>query len=145
MKQYVRTMLLAFAAATWVLTAPSAFAGDLGGHYRGVLFKTTSEVKLPDRLTLGLRVEPTGSGQVEVRGAVRLYLGDFGSQDYVSLKTEAVSFNLITNKLTLRTSHGGDELTFVLERVAEGVFRGEIHSDLGKIGDIILGRFRLGR
>lgn len=126
----------------WVVLLPSAFGMD--GYYRGVIFNTTAESKLPDRLTLGVTVTSSSSATA-VRGTVRFYQGDFGSLEFVALQTEESTYDLITQKLVIRTKLEGTDLLFVLQQVAAGVFRGEIQSDIGKVAEVVLGKFALSK
>lgn len=110
----------------------------LTGFYRGEIANTNPQSNIPERVTVSLVTtqELTPNGPVlKVSGNTRLYLGDFGSLDYIELKLTDINFNYYTRLLTMRTTEYG--LTYKGTMTYEGKFVGKVYADgIGEAGTI---------
>lgn len=108
---------------------------SLSGHYRGSLVNTNPESNLPERATLSLvTTQDTSSSEpvIKISGNTRLYLGDFGSLEYVETKLTDIQFNFYNRYLTAKTVEYG--LTFKGTMSNDGVFTGVVFADgLGEV------------
>ncbi|MBI4405136.1 MAG: hypothetical protein HY537_13320 [Deltaproteobacteria bacterium] len=115
----------------------------LTGHYRGSLVNTNPESNLPERMTMSLVSTSDTSGSesvIKISGNVRLYLGDFGSLEYVETKLTDVQFNFFNRYLTAKTADYG--LTFKGNMSHEGAFKGVVFADgLGEVATADLKRY----
>jgi len=113
---------------------------SLSGHYRGTLVNENPDSNLPERLSFSfVTTQDNSSGQptLFVTGNTRLYLGDFGSQEYVELVFDDIQFNYYNRFLTAKTAEYG--LTFRGDLDQNGVFEGEVFSDaIGYVGPALL-------
>ena len=114
----------------------------LTGFYKGSLENTNPESNLPERATMSLVTTQDTSGPepvIKISGNVRLYLGDFGSLEYVETKLVDVQFNFYNRYLTVRTADYG--LTFKGIVSPEGAFTGTVFADgLGEVANASLKR-----
>ncbi len=102
----------------------------LSGHYRGSIVNTNPESNLPERATMSLVTTQDTSGPepvLKVSGNVRLYLGEFGSLEYVETKLSDIQFNFFNRYLTAKTADYG--LTFKGSMSHDGIFAGIIFAD----------------
>lgn len=123
-------------------TAPTQgiLVKTLTGHYRGELKNTNSESNLPERASMSLVSTQENSGtepKIVISGNVRLYLGPFGSLEYVETKLTDVQFNFYNRYLTARTLEYG--LTFKGKMSHDGIFTGTVFADgMGQVADATL-------
>lgn len=114
----------------------------LTGFYKGELKNTNPESNLPERATMSLVTTQDTSGPepvIKISGNVRLYLGEFGSLEYVETKLIDVQFNFYNRYLTVRTEDYG--LTFKGTMSPDGVFTGIVFADgLGEVANANLKR-----
>jgi len=114
----------------------------LTGHYKGALTNTNPESNLPERATMSLVTTQDTSGiepVIKISGNVRLYLGEFGSLEYVETKLSDVQFNFYNRFLTLRTMDYG--LTFKGTMSHDGTFTGIVFADgMGEVAKADLKR-----
>lgn len=102
----------------------------LTGTYRGELKNTNSESNLPERASLSLVSTQENSGtepKIVITGNLRLYIGPFGSLEYVETKLQDVQFNFYNRYLTARTVDYG--LTFKGYMSHDGIFTGTVFAD----------------
>jgi hypothetical protein len=115
---------------------------SLTGHYKGSLENTNSQSNLPERVTMSLVTTQDTSGSepvIKISGNTRLYLGDFGSLEYVETKLTDVQFNYFNRFLSAKTVDYG--LTYKGYLSHEGVFTGLVYADgLGEAGKLNLTR-----
>jgi hypothetical protein len=118
----------------------SQLVKSLSGHYRGTLTNENPDSSLPERLTFSfVTTQDNASGQpsLHVTGNTRLYLGEFGSQEYVELIFTDIQFNYYNRFLTAKTKQYG--LTFRGYLDYSGNFNGELFSDaVGRVGPVAL-------
>lgn len=114
----------------------------LTGFYKGALVNTNPESNLPERATMSLVTTQDTSGPepiIKISGNVRLYLGEFGSLEYVETKLTDVQFNFYNRYLTVRTADYG--LTFKGLVSPDGIFTGIVFADgLGEVATANLKR-----
>jgi len=114
----------------------------LTGYYKGSLENTNAESNLPERATMSLVTTQDTSGPdpvIKISGNVRLYLGDFGSLEYVETKLLDVQFNFYNRYLSFRTTDYG--LTFKGILSHDGIFKGIVFADgLGEVANAVLKR-----
>lgn len=107
----------------------------LTGHYRGTLENTNSESNLPERMTLSVVSTQDTTGpepKIVLSGNIRLYLGEFGSIEYVETKLTDIQFNFYNRYFTARTVDYG--LTFKGKMSHDGQFSGVVFADgLGQV------------
>ncbi len=113
-------------------TAPKngVLVKTLTGHYRGEVANTHIESNLPERISLSLvTTQDTASTDptIKVTGNVRLYLGEFGSWEYVETKVTDVQFNFYNRYLTFKTAEYG--LTFKGTMSPAGSYEPKIFAD----------------
>jgi len=117
---------------------------SLTGFYQGTLKNTNPQSNLPERVTLSLVTTQDTSGSepvIKISGNTRLYLGDFGTLEYVETKLSDVQFNYFNRFLSTRTVDYG--LTYKGYLSYEGVFKGLVYADgLGEVAEIELKRTR---
>lgn len=115
----------------------------LTGHYRGTITNTNPESNLPERVTLSFVTTQDTSGPepvLKVTGNSRLYLGEFGSLEYVETKLSDIQFNFFNRYLTAKTADYG--LTFKGTMSHDGAFSGVIFADgIGEAAKAELKRF----
>lgn len=115
---------------------------SLTGHYRGTLTNTNAESNLPERATISLVTTQDTSGTepiIRISGNTRLYLGDFGSLEYVETKFTDVQFNFFNRYFTAKTADYG--LTYKGTISNDGVFTGVVFADgLGEVAAASLKR-----
>lgn len=114
---------------------------SLSGHYRGTLENTNAESNLPERATLSLVTTQDTSGTepiIKISGNTRLYLGDFGSLEYVETKLQDIQFNFYNRFLTAKTVEYG--LTYKGTMSNDGVFSGVVFAD--GLGEVAKASFR---
>lgn len=116
---------------------------SLSGHYRGTLVNTNPESNLPERATISLVTTQDSSGTepvIKISGNTRLYLGDFGSLEYVETKLQDIQFNFYNRVLTAKTAEYG--LTYKGIMSNEGVFTGVVFADgLGEVAKATFKRY----
>ncbi len=116
---------------------------SLTGHYRGTLQNTNPESNLPERLSVSFVTTQDTSGAeptLKITGNTRLYLGDFGSIEYVETKFTDVQFNFYNRYLTAKTADYG--LTFKGYMSHDGVFNGVVFADgIGEAAKVNLKRY----
>lgn len=114
----------------------------LTGYYKGELKNTNPESNLPERATMSLVTTQDTTGAepvIKISGNVRLYLGEFGSLEYVETKLVDVQFNFYNRYLTVRTADYG--LTLKGTVTPDGIFTGIVFADgLGEVADANLKR-----
>ena len=125
------------------LPAESVLVKSLTGHYRGKIENTNPESNLPERATISLVTTQDTSGTepiIKISGNTRLYLGDFGSLEYVETKLTDIQFNFYNRFLTARTAEYG--LTYKGTMSNDGVFKGTIFADgLGEVAKATFQRY----
>ncbi len=116
---------------------------SLTGHYRGSIENTNPESNLPERISVSFVTTQDSSGAeptLRITGNTRLYLGEFGSIEYVETKFTDVQFNFYNRYLTAKTAEYG--LTFKGYMTQDGVFSGVIFADgIGEAGKVNLKRY----
>lgn len=116
---------------------------SLSGHYRGELKNTNSESNLPERATISMVTTQDNSGTepvIKISGNTRLYLGDFGSLEYVETKLQDIQFNFYNRYLTAKTAEYG--LTYKGTMSNDGVFTGVVFADgLGEVANASFKRY----
>lgn len=127
-----------FAAVKDVEPTPPAdgiLVRTLTGHYRGSIENTNPESNLPERMTMSVVSTQDTTGpepKIVISGNIRLYLGEFGSLEYVETKLTDIQFNFYNRYLTARTVDYG--LTFKGKMSHDGAFSGTIFADgLGQV------------
>lgn len=123
--------------------ADGTLVKTLTGHYRGGIVNTNPDSNLPERATMSLVTTPDTSGPepvLKISGNVRLYLGEFGSLEYVETKLSDIQFNFFNRYLTAKTADYG--LTFKGTMSYDGAFSGVIFADgIGEAATTNLKRF----
>lgn len=123
--------------------ADGVLVKSLTGHYRGTLKNTNPESNLPEKATLSLVTTQDTSGTepiIKVTGNTRLYLGDFGSLEYVETKLTDIQFNFYNRYLTARTMEYG--LTYKGTMSNDGDFTGVVFADgLGEVAQATFKRY----
>lgn len=118
-----------------VAPADGILVRTLTGHYKGSIENTNPESNLPERMTMSVVSTQDSSGpepKIVISGNVRLYLGDFGSLEYVETKLNDIQFNFYNRYLTARTVDYG--LTFKGKMTHDGSFSGVVFADgLGQV------------
>ncbi len=120
-------------------TAPEGgiLVRTLTGHYRGTLQNTNPESNLPERMTMSVVSTQDSTGpepKIVISGNIRLYLGEFGSLEYVETKLTDVQFNFFNRYFTARTVDYG--LTFKGKMSHDGAFSGVVFADgLGQVAN----------
>lgn len=120
-------------------TVPSNQIGTLfhalKGTYQGKIVNTNHSSNLPERLMVSFVTsqdlsKPNG---ISVTGSMRLYLGEFGSNEYVEYPFSDVQFNFFTRTLIARVS---GEYKLTLKGSAEAqIIKGTVSADaLGEVG-----------
>ena len=112
---------------------------SLTGQYQGGLINSNPDSNLPEKITMTLvTTQDTGTDSaISIRGNTRLYLGEFGSLEYVELKLKDIQFNFYSRYLTVNTSEYG--LTYKGYLAQDGTFEGEVFAEgIGKVGPINL-------
>lgn len=114
----------------------------LTGYYKGKLENTNAESNLPERATMSLVTTQDTSGAepvIRISGNIRLYLGEFGSLEYVETKLVDAQFNFYNRYLTVRTVDYGITLKGTVS--PDGVFTGIVFADgLGEVAKANLKR-----
>lgn len=114
----------------------------LTGNYKGELKNTHGESNLPERITVSLVTTQDTTGPdpvIRISGNVRLYLGDFGSWEYVETKLSDVQFNFYNRYLTFKTVEYG--LTFKGTMSPDGQYKAKVFADgLGEAADTVVQR-----
>lgn len=115
----------------------------LEGFYRGLAMNTSPKSNLPERITLNILLETSAEGTFALNGAVRLYFGNFDSNDYVQFPFSNASYNLLTKAGTIRIGDSGDRLTLKFRAMPnEDIIKGRIFSDSqGEIARVVLSQF----
>lgn len=107
----------------------------LTGRYKGTLENTNPESNLPERMTMSVVSTQDSTGaepKIVITGNIRLYLGEFGSLEYVETKLADIQFNFYNRYFTARTVDYG--LTFKGKMSHDGTFSGIIFADgLGQV------------
>jgi hypothetical protein len=107
----------------------------LTGRYKGTLENTNPESNLPERMTMSVVSTQDSSGpepKIVITGNIRLYLGEFGSLEYVETKLTDIQFNFYNRYFTARTVDYG--LTFKGKMSHDGNFSGVVFADgLGQV------------
>ena len=107
----------------------------LKGTYQGKLTNTNSQSNLPERMMISFVTaqdlsKPNG---ISVTGSLRLYMGPFGSNEYVEYAFSDVQFNFFTRYFTAKTSDNY-KLTLKAEAKLNSI-SGTISADaLGEVG-----------
>jgi len=108
----------------------------LTGHYRGLIENTNPDSNLPERATISLVTTQDTSGispVMKISGNTRLYLGDFGSFEYIEIKLTDIQYNFYSRYLTMKTVEYG--LTFKGYVSQDGQFKATVYADgLGEVG-----------
>lgn len=114
----------------------------LTGQYKGSIKNTHPESNLPERATISLVTTQDTSGLspvMKVSGNLRLYLGDFGSFEFIEMKLSDIQYNFYSRYLTMKTEQYG--LTIKGQMSQEGEFTGAVFADgLGEAGTATLKR-----
>ena len=109
---------------------------SLKGTYQGRVINSNPKSNLPEKIQFSLVTSQNLNQKsgIQVSGGLRLYLGDFGSLEYVELPFSDVEYNFFTGTLVAKTE-GQYRLTLKAQ-VADGVINGSMNEDsLGEIGD----------
>ena len=110
----------------------------LTGYYRGQLENTHPESNLPERISVSLvttQDTTTPEPTIRISGNVRLYLGDFGSWEYVETKVTDVQYNFFSRYLSFKTADYG--LTFKGKMSPDGVYDAKVFADgLGEAAEV---------
>lgn len=103
---------------------------SLTGLYRGSLLNTNPDANLPERAILTLVTTQDTSAadpKIVISGNLRLYLGNFGSIEYVETKLTDVQFNFYNRYFTARTVDPGLTLKGTIS--VDGGFTGTVYAD----------------
>lgn len=115
----------------------------LTGHYRGDIENINPESNLPERGTISFVTTQDTSGPepiIKISGNTRLYLGEFGSLEYVETKFTDIQFNFFNRYLTAKTADYG--LTYKGYMSQDGIFSGVIFADgIGEAAKATLKRY----
>jgi hypothetical protein len=109
----------------------------LKGTYQGKLTNTNPNSNLPERVQIAFVTSQdfTSPNGLKVTGNMRLYLGPFGSTEYVELAFSEVQYNYFTRKLVAKTT--GDYNLTIKAEVDRKVIRGTVAADaLGEVGNL---------
>lgn len=119
--------------------------GNVRGTYQGTITNTSAQTNLPDRLQIGLvsSQNPNTERGFAVTGMSRLYIGSFGSTEYVELPFESLVFDPFRRHFVARTQ-GTYRLTLQGSFSGEDDISGTISDDaLGQIGTFSIQRTSL--
>jgi len=109
----------------------------LRGTYQGTIKNTNPDSNLPEQVQISFvtsqdLTQPNG---IKVTGNMRLYLGPFGSTEYVELPFTDIQHNFYTQKLVAKTA-GEYKLTLKAELKLKTI-QGSLFSDgLGEVADV---------
>lgn len=109
----------------------------LKGTYQGKLTNTNPNSNLPERIQFAfVTAQDTSSPNgLKVSGNVRLYIGPFGSLEYIEQPFTEIQYNYFTKKLVAKTS-AGPNLTIKAD-VDRKTIRGTVAADaLGEVATI---------
>lgn len=108
----------------------------LRGTYQGALVNTNPQSALPERAMVSFVTSQDTekpNGGIKVTGGLRLYLGPFGSLEYMELPFSDVQFNFFTRQLVAKTA-GDYRLTLKGEADSRRI-AAKLSSDaLGEVG-----------
>lgn len=108
----------------------------LKGSYQGKLTNTNHQSNLPERIMISFVTaqdlsKPNG---VSISGSMRLYVGEFGSQEYFEYPFSDVQFNFFTRSFTAKAN--GDHKFTLKGESQQNLIRGTISADaLGEVGN----------
>lgn len=108
----------------------------LRGTYQGALHNTNPQSNLPERMQVSFVTSQdlTVANGIKITGSLRLYLGPFGSTEYVEMPFTDVQFNFFTRELTAKTS-GDYKLTYRAHAESRSI-AGKLYADaLGEVGE----------
>lgn len=116
-------------------TQPGTLFEALKGTYQGTIKNTNPASNLPERMMVSFVTsqdlsKPNG---ISVSGSLRLYIGSFGSTEYVEFPFSDIQFNFFTRQLTAKVN-SDYKLTLKGEALLSSV-TGSISADaLGEVG-----------
>lgn len=154
-KEMVITATLSGSKLTGTWTAPSsASSGTLSldrkqsnaeqeglkGTYQGTITNTNPQSNLPERMMISIVTsqDPTNPNLLVLSGNLRLYLGPFGSLEYVEHSFSEIQYNFFKNRFVAKTKGSTDssdpKLTFI-GKFQSKVLSGTVSADaLGEVG-----------
>jgi len=108
----------------------------IGGTYKGKITDSNENTNLPEKTILSIIVSRDISAEdgISIDGSLRLYMGDFESQEYVEFELDDVRHNFYTGEFNAATRESGLSIRGILK---SGALSGVIsHDGFGKIGKI---------
>lgn len=109
------------------LPSSGALFDTLKGTYKGKITNTNPQSNLPERAMVSFVTSQdlSAASGLKVTGTLRLYLGDFESQEYIELPFTDIQYNFYTQQIVAKT--GGATLM---------TFKGEVRTDKQVVGKL---------
>lgn len=98
-----------------------ADSDSLSGLYRGVLSQDDNNYYQFSEINL--RAVSTGDGRLKISANVKVYLGDWNSNEYLTYEFDDCAFNLITRQISIKNDK--NDISLIGNIRAGGVFDGK--------------------
>ncbi len=119
---------------------------SLGGEFRGEFIKTNDQSRLPNLISFSFLVsqdysDPNNPAS-KISGFAKFYLGDYGSQEYIKIRFNPISYNFFDRTLALVAKIRNRTFTISASVSPTGEITGVLsETSIGELGNIHLTKY----
>ncbi len=119
---------------------------SLGGEFRGEFIKTNDQSRLPTQLSFSFLVSQDNSNPnnptPKISGFAKFYIGNYGSQEYIKIRFNPISYNFYDRTLALVAKIRHRTFTISASVSPTGEITGVLsETSIGELGNIHLTKY----